>query len=270
VNKRTTSQEKEAVMAISNQRARDTFVTLADTLVAEFDIIEFLDMLAERCVELLGVAAAGLLLVDHRGTLNLVAASTEQARLLELFQLQNQEGPCLDCYRIGQPVSCPDLADAIERWPLFAPAAAEAGFAAVHALPMQLRQEVIGGLNLFSTEPSILDADAVGLGQALANVATIGILHERTVRHGELVVEQLQTALNSRIAVEQAKGVLAERLQVTVADAFTRLRGHARRTNQRLVDLATAVVNGSTDIADIAAATASPIGTDAAEHPAAG
>lgn len=240
-------------MTAGDQRVRDTFVALADTLVDDFDVIDFLDMLAERCVELLGVTATGLLLADQRGTLSLVAASTEQARTLELFQLQTQEGPCLDCVRTGEAVHCPDLSAEHSRWPRFAPAAAEAGFAGVHALPMRLRETVIGGMNLFTAAPGELSADAVGLGQALANVATIGILHERTLRHSGLVTEQLQTALNSRIAVEQAKGVLAERLHVTVADAFVLLRGHARRSNQRLVELATAVVDGSADVAAIAA-----------------
>jgi GAF domain-containing protein len=227
----------------------ETLVALADTPVDGFDIIDILDMFTERCVELLGVTAAGLLLVDHRGTLNLVAASTEQARLLELFQLQNREGPCLDCYRSGQPVRCPDLAATPARWPQFAPAAAEAGFAAVHTLPMRLRDEVIGGLNLFNASPGTLDEDMVGLAQALADVATIGILHERTIRHHERVVEQLQTTLDSRVLVEQAKGVLAERLQITMADAFTLLRDHARTTNQRVVDLAAMVADGTADIA---------------------
>lgn len=239
-------------MTVSDQRARDTFVTLADTLVDEFDIIDFLDILTERCVELLDVAAVGLLLVDHRGALSLVAASTEQARLLELFQLQNQEGPCLDCYTSGGPVHCADLSNAHAQWPRFAPAAVEAGFAAVHALPMRLRNEVIGGLNLFSATTGNLDQEKVGLGQALANVATIGILHERAMHHREIVVEQLQSALNSRILIEQAKGVLAERLHTTVADAFALLRGHARRTNQRLAVVATKVVAGTADITEIA------------------
>lgn len=235
-------------MTISDQRARDTFIALADTLVDEFDIIDFLDMLTERCMDLLGVTAAGLLLVDHRGTLNLVAASTEQARLMELFQLQNQEGPCLDCFTSGHPVRCPDLTTAGARWPRFAPAATSAGFAAVHVLPMRLRSDVIGGLNLFAASPGDLDDSAVGLGQALANVATIGILHHRTLRHREVLVEQLQTALDSRILIEQAKGVLAERLQLTVTESFTLLRGHARRTGQRLVELAGAVVDGTADV----------------------
>lgn len=240
-------------MTASDQKARDAFVALADTLVADFDIIDFLDVLTGHCVDLLGVTSAGVLLVDHRGTLNVVAASTEQARVLELFQLQNQEGPCLDCYHSGEVVACADIAAVVERWPLFARAAAEAGFAAVHALPMRLRETVVGGLNLFSAQPGPLSADVVGLGQALANIATIGILHQRTVRRDGAVIEQLQSTLNSRILIEQAKGVLAERLQVTVEQAFVLLRGYARRTSRQLAEVATDVIDGSADVPAIAA-----------------
>jgi GAF domain-containing protein len=260
-------------MTVSDQRVRDTFVAFADTLVDGFDVIDFLDMLSERCVELLEVTAVGVLLAGHQGGLDLVAASTEQTRLLELFQLQSQEGPCLESFVSGQPVLCPDLGEAVDRWPRFAPAAAEAGFAAVLALPLRLRDQVIGGMNLFTAVPGDLSEDAVSLAQALANVATIGILHERASRHREVVVEQLETALNSRIAIEQAKGVLAARLQVSVAEAFVMLRRYARSTNQRLVALAAGVVDGSADIAGIAAsgrAAASTNGPDAADHTASG
>nr|WP_285748927.1 GAF and ANTAR domain-containing protein [Lentzea sp. NBRC 105346] len=237
---------------MSDQKARDVFVALADALVADFDIIDFLDVLCGHSVDLLGVTAAGVLLVDHRGTLNMVAASTEQARVLELFQLQNDEGPCLECYHTGEVVTCADIAAAAERWPLFAPAAAEAGFAAVHAVPMRLRETVIGALNLFGARPGSLNADVIGLGQALANIATIGILHQRTIRHDEVVIEQLQATLNSRILIEQAKGVLAERLQVTVDQAFVLLRRYARQASQRLADVAADVVDGSADVRAIA------------------
>lgn len=238
-------------MKVSGERARDVFVSLADTLVDEFDIIDFLDMLSARCVELLGVAAAGVLLVDNRGTLNLVAGSTEQARMLQLCQLQHGEGPCVDCHVSGQYVTCLDVADAAERWPRFAPVALGAGFAGVHALPMRLRADVLGGLDLFTRSPGTLAGEHVALGQALADMATIGILHERAVRYRDLRVEQLQTALDSRIVIEQAKGVLAERLHIPVADAFTLLRNHARGTSRRMIDLAATIVAGSADIAEI-------------------
>jgi transcriptional regulator with GAF, ATPase, and Fis domain len=231
-----------------NQRVRATFVELADTLVDDYDVIDFLDILAQRVVELLDVSACGVLLADHHGNLNLLAASTEQTRLLELFQLQNSQGPCLDCYHSGRSVQCDDLTKADSRWPLFAPASVASGYAAVHALPMRLREEIIGAMNLFSAAPGPLTTESLELGQALADTATIGILHERTVRRHEEVADQLQAALNSRILIEQAKGVLAQRLNVTVDQAFTALRGHARDTNTKITKIAGAVIDGSLQI----------------------
>lgn len=222
----------------------DVFVEMADTLVDDFDMIDFLHLLTERCVQVLGVSAAGLLLADGQGTLQVVAASSERTRLLELFQLQADQGPCVDCFRSGQPVSVADL-PAAGRWPRFAAAAAEVGFAAVYALPMRLRAEVIGALNLFDVVAAELDADKVRIGQTLADLATIGLLQHRAIRDRDVLTAQLQAALNSRVLIEQAKGVLAERLQLDMAAAFTVLRGEARRRNRRLSELAQAVVDGS-------------------------
>jgi transcriptional regulator with GAF, ATPase, and Fis domain len=222
----------------------DVFVELADTLVDDFDVMDFLHVLAERSVTLLGVSATGLLLADEQGTLQLVAASSERTRLLELFQLQTDQGPCVDCFRSGQPVSETDLPNA-GRWPRFAAAAAEAGFAAVHALPMRLRTEIIGALNFFSTQPEAIDESRLRLGQALADIATIGLLQQRAIHRRDALTEQLQTALNSRVLIEQAKGVLAERLQLSVDDAFTVLRNAARGQNRRLSEVALAIVDGS-------------------------
>lgn len=236
-------------MTVTDRRVREVFIELTDTLVTDFDIIEFLDRLAARCTELLGVAACGVLLADHHGELNLVAASTEQARLLELAQLQNDEGPCLDAYRAGRPVQCADLADPRVPWPTFSGAARAAGFAAVQALPMRLHEQVLGGLNLFSTAPGPLDEDTVAVGQALADAATIGIVHQRALARSEIVAEQLQSALNSRIIIEQAKGFVAERLGLTVEDAFTVLRRYARDRNRKLTDTAADIINGRMDLA---------------------
>jgi GAF domain-containing protein len=222
-------------------------VSLSDTLVDEFDVIDFLHVLTERCVQLLGVSAAGLLLTDQRDSLQVVAASSERTRLLELFQLQTDQGPCVDCFRTGQPVSVADLPSA-GRWPRFTAAAAEVGFAAVHALPMRLRNEIIGALNLFDTSPGALDKDKLRVGQALADVATIGLLQQRAIHRRDALTEQLQTALNSRVLIEQAKGVLAERLHLDVAEAFTVLRSGARSHNRRLSELAQAIVDGSEQI----------------------
>ena len=177
----------------------------------------------------------------------MVAASSERTRLLELFQLQTDQGPCVDCFHSGQPISVADLPSA-GRWPHFTLAAAEVGFAAVHALPMRLRTEVIGALNLFDVNPGALGAEKLRVGQALADVATIGLLQQRAIHRHDALTEQLQTALNSRILIEQAKGVLAERLQLDVADAFTLLRSSARSRNRRLSELARAVVDGSEQI----------------------
>jgi GAF domain-containing protein len=225
----------------------DVFVEMADTLVDDFDVIDFLQMLTERCVQLLGVSAAGLLLTDGQDTLQMVAASSERTRLLELFQLQTDQGPCVDCFRTGLPVSVTDLPSA-GRWPRFTAAAAEVGFAAVHAVPMRLRTEVIGALNFFDTDPGPLDDGKLRIGQALADVATIGLLQHRAIRRRDILTEQLQTALNSRILIEQAKGVLAERLHLDVAEAFTVLRDGARSRNRRLSDIAQAIVDGTEQI----------------------
>ena len=224
----------------------DTFIELADTMVADFDVIDFLHLLTDRSVALLGASAAGVLLADPRGELRLAAASSEQAGLLELFQLQNDQGPCLECFRTCQPVTASDLTGPAQRWPRFAQAAAQAGFRTVEALPMRLRDQVIGALNLFRAEPDPLDAADLRIGQALADVATIGLLHERNVRRRETVAEQLQGALNSRVIIEQAKGKLAERLSVDMDRAFTMLRDYARNSNQRLTDVARDFVNGAT------------------------
>jgi len=225
----------------------DVFVEMADTLVDDFDVIEFLHVMTERCVQLLGVSAAGLLLTDGQDTLQVVAASSERTRLLELFQLQADQGPCVECFRTGQPVSVADLPSA-GRWPRFTAAAAEVGFAAVHAVPMRLRTEVIGALNFFDTKPGAVDAGKLRIGQALADVATIGLLQQRAIHRRDVLTEQLQTALNSRVLIEQAKGVLAERLHVDVADAFTVLRTGARSHNRRLSELAQAIVDGTEQI----------------------
>lgn len=241
-------------MSSTDRLVRETFVELADTLVDDYDIIGFLDNLAHRVVRLFSVADCGLVLVDHHGTLNLVAASSEPTRLLELYQLQSSEGPCLDCFRSGEPAQCGDLATADEQWPQFAPAARAAGFAAVQAVPMRLRETAIGAMNLFSSRPVLLDDDEVGLARALADVATIGILHERTLRFHEGVTEQLQSALNSRILIEQAKGMLAEHLGTSVDEAFNLLRDYVRSRNLKLRDVARLITEGKLDIEEMAAA----------------
>ena len=243
---------------MSDERLLETFVELADTLVDDFDVIDFLHLLVDRCVALLDVDAAGLLLVDQHGRLQAVATSNEQVRLLELFQLQNDEGPCLDAFRTASIISHCDLTSAGGRWPRFAAAATSAGFATVDALPMRLRTEVIGALNLFRTRVGGLTDTARRTAQALVDVATIGLLQERSIRHQEILTEQLQTALNTRVVIEQAKGLVAERLGVDMDGAFAALRGYARGHNQKLSDVARAVIAGRTGTRELLVGAARP------------
>jgi len=231
---------------VDAQLLSDTFVDLADTMVADFDVIDFLHILTDRSVTLLSASAAGVMLADPRGELRVAAASSEAAGLIELFQIQNDQGLCLDCFRTGQPVTAADLGGPDQQWPQFAAAAAQAGFRAVEALPMRLRDQVIGALNLFRAGPGPLSPADLRVGQALADVATIGLLQERNVRRGETIAEQLQAALNSRVVIEQAKGKLAERLSIGMDEAFGLLRGYARTSNQRLTDVARNFVDSAT------------------------
>jgi len=222
-----------------------TFVELADTLVADFDVVVLLTLLTDRCVALLDVGAAGLMLVAPEGDLRVMASSSEAMRVLELFELQSQEGPCLDCFRTGQPVVNHDLSVVNGRWPRFAPEALSAGFRSVHALPMRLRGAVVGALNLFQVEQGEMRHSDLDTAQALADVATIAILQHRAALEAQIITEQLSNALNSRIAIEQAKGMVAERQGLNMEQAFTALRKHARNHNLRLVDVAKDVIDGT-------------------------
>ncbi|HXQ76142.1 MAG TPA: GAF and ANTAR domain-containing protein [Acidimicrobiales bacterium] len=232
---------KEALLA-------QTFVDLVDTLVEDFDVVDLLTLVADRCVEVLDITAAGLMLVAPEGDLRVVAFSSEAVRVVELFELQAEEGPCLDSYRSGLPIVNQDLENTDRRWPNFAPVAIAAGFRSVHAMPMRLRGAVIGALNLFRSEVGDLGEFDLLAAQALADVATIAILHHRAANEAQLVNEQLTLALNSRIIIEQAKGVLAERSGLDMDHAFARMRKHARDHNLRLVDVAHGVVEGTLTI----------------------
>jgi len=222
------------------------FVEFSDTLVGDYDVLDFLVRLCERSAEVLGVAAAGALLADARGRLGLVAASTEAVKVLESLQVQRREGPCVDAWRRGERVVVADLrGGAGTRWPVFTSRALASGVVAVCAFPMRLRGERIGALNVFQTVPGGLDAAALDAGQALADVATIAILQARAVEDAARLAGQLEQALASRVVIEQAKGVLAERLGVDPDAAFTRLRRYARVHGLRLTGLARRVVDGS-------------------------
>ena len=236
---------------VRERRLAEVFVELADTLVEEFDVVDFLQTLIERCVELVDTDAAGLMLDDQRGNLRVVAYTDESARLLELFELQQAEGPCLDCFATGQVIANVDLTASRSRWPVFTEAALGSGFAYSHALPLRLRRQVVGALNLFTVERRALTDDHLAVAQGMADIATISLLHERALRDQFVLAEQLQTALHSRIVIEQAKGVLSARAAISVSEAFRRLRTHARRTGEQLTTVAEAVVTGSLHHGDL-------------------
>jgi transcriptional regulator with GAF, ATPase, and Fis domain len=225
-----------------------TLVELADTLVDDFDLSDFLHMLVEHSVDLLGVAAAGVLLGDQRGGVRMAAASSERAELLEVFAAETDGGPCVECLRTGQPVTSTNLTTDAQRWPRYVAAAQECGFSAVQAVPMRLRRDVIGVLSLLNTHTHGTEQTTTDLGQALADVATIGILQQRSIKHSQELTEQLQTALNTRVIIEQAKGMLAaSRLHTTPEQAFTALRGFARAHHVKLTVLAQDIVDGNAD-----------------------
>jgi GAF domain-containing protein len=231
--------------AIAQQaRLAEVFVLLADTLVADFDVAGLLDLLVRTCVDDLGATAAGLLLSDHQGVLRVAASSSEATATLEAFQLQSEEGPCLDAFHMRHPVSA-DLTAVDTSWPTFATFAVSHGIRGVDALPMRLRDQSIGALNLFHEhQPREIDRR---VAQALADVATIGILHQQGARAGDLVIEQLQAALNSRVLIEQAKGVLAATGRIDMDAAFQQLRSYSRDHNAKLSVLAGEVASRRLD-----------------------
>lgn len=223
----------------------ESFVSVASTLARGYDIVDLLGGLTEDCARLLDVAAAGLLLADRRGVLQIVAASSDRTHELETFQLQRDEGPCRDCYRDGAPVLVPDLDQEEDRWPVFVPHALANGFASVHALPMRLGEHTLGTLGLFGTRAGALNDDDLRLGQALADVASVALVQRSDSTEKAAVNDQLQSALTSRVVLEQAKGVLAQVGDLDMTQAFAALRHYARDHNQRLSDVAKAVVTRS-------------------------
>jgi GAF domain-containing protein len=229
-------------MAIGVEELADVFVEVADTLVADFDLIEFLHAVAHHATRVSRAAAAGVLITGRDDNMHHVGASSADAHLLELFQIQNAEGPCLDCFRTGEPVVVEDLTAQYDRWPAFAPRAVELGMSAVYAFPMRLREHVIGGLNVFHRSADAFLPQELRVLQALADMATISLIQEQAVTRAEVLTEQLQVALNSRIAVEQAKGAVARTFGITVDQAFDLLRAHSRSSRRRLTDVAHEVV----------------------------
>jgi transcriptional regulator with GAF, ATPase, and Fis domain len=227
-----------------DRRVCEVFVELVDTLALNFDILDYLDRLAARCTELLNVSACGVLLLDEGEVIDMVAATSEQAHLLDLYQLRNSEGPSLDAFRTGRPARRADLASGEQPWPHFAAAAVEAGYVAAQALPMRLRETTIGVVSLFNTVPGPLRAGTLVLGQALVDTATISIIAHQAITRHEARSEQLQAALDTRVAIEQAKGILAQRLGMTIDDAFGVLRAYSRANNRRIAAVATDVISG--------------------------
>lgn len=231
---------------VTQERLVEVFVELADTMFDNYDVIDYLHSLTESVVELLDAQAAGLMLADQRGEVQVVASSSEESRILELFELQHQQGPCIDSYRQGEQVSV-DPDEAERRWPGFGAAVRASNFTSVHALPMRLRNDTVGALNIFLSRPEGLTQADLALGQGLADIATIGLLQERAAKENSTLAEQLQGALNSRILIEQAKGMFAERHDVDVSQAFTTLRAHARRMGLPLAVVANQVIDGTFD-----------------------
>lgn len=221
------------------------FIEFSDTLVDEYDVVEFLHRLAERCVEFVNVSEAGIMLADRDGSLRYVASSSERMRLIELFELQHDEGPCVDAFRTGVAVQSESTDDANSRWPKFGPRAQDVGFQSMAALPMRLRTNVIGALNLFSTDGAPLSPEDQVVVQALADIATIGILQERALSDNQIVTSQLQLALASRVVIEQAKGIVAEHNHISVDDAFELVRGYAHNHNRMLRQTANEIINGN-------------------------
>lgn len=230
----------------SHQRLADTFVSLADTLVDDFDLLDFLGLLAEKASEHLDIAAAGVVLSDQRGGWRPTAASNETAALVELFTAQTYDGPCLECVHTAQPVTSSDLRTE-QRWPRFADLALHAGYRAAAAVPMRSRHRIIGSLTLLNTEPDGVDQASIQLGQALADMATVGLLQQRAADYDNFLAQQLQAALHHRVVVEQAKGVLAEAGDLTPEAAYAMLRDHARRHDRHLTELARSLVTGTTE-----------------------
>lgn len=228
-----------------------TFVELAGGVVQDFDVAEFLHILTRRASELLDVAEAGLLLATG-STLHVMASSTERIRSLELFQLHNEDGPCIECFRGGTAVIAEDLVAARERWPRFVPVALAAGFASIHALPLRLRQHRLGVLGLFGIRPGRLNESDLVAGQAMADLATIALLQQRTLERSMTTTEQLRNALASRIVIEQAKGVLSERCGIPLDDSFQQLRKYARANNRRLHDVAQELIDGAISAGEFA------------------
>ena len=231
-----TSTNDEALFA--------TLIELADTTTTGFDLVSMADRLVGACVDLLGVTAAGIMLADQRKSLRVFASSNEETRVLELFELQNNDGPCLEAFSTGTLVEGVDLSKQTARWPHFAAAAQLAGFNTAYAVPMRLRDQTIGALNLFQAEVGSFSAHRINVARVLADMAAIGIINHWSIRQQEVLAQQLQSALNTRVIIEQAKGVIAERQGLSMGEAFEYLRSSARSMQRPIADVAVETVSG--------------------------
>jgi GAF domain-containing protein len=226
------------------ERVSGAFVKLTDTLVADYDVLDLLHTLVEEAVGLLDITAAGLVLADPSGELQVLASTSEESRLVEVLQLQAGEGPCVECYATGNAVTVDDIR-VLDRWPAFKAEALSLGFRSVHAVPMRVQGRTVGAMGLFGSTPGSLSGEDAAIGQALADVATLSFMQERAIREAAVVNEQLQQALNSRVLIEQAKGVIAHTSGVDMEEAFRLLRNHARAHNEALHETASRIADRS-------------------------
>ena len=239
---------KQVAQITREERINDAFVRVAGTLVDDYDVVDLLSTLVNTCTDLLDVQAGGILLTDSTGDLELVASTSEEAETVEIMILAAGTGPCIDCYRTGAAVSVPNIDEDAFLWPRFRRTALQQGFRAAHAIPLRLHGQVIGAMNLMSSDPGALSERDGKLAQALADVATVGIVHERTFRQPGAVSAQLYLALDTRVLVEQAKGALAQYLDCTMTQAFTALRDFARTHEISLRAAAQGVLDRTTPI----------------------
>jgi GAF domain-containing protein len=247
-------REREMEGAQRETRISAAFVAVADTLTTNFDVVDLLHTLVHECVEILEMKAGGLMLADSAGELQLMTSTSEAAAFVEVMQLDAASGPCIDCFTKGAAVSVSEIEEDPSRWPEFGKAALAEGFHSALATPMKLRGRVIGTMNLFGASPGEVSARDAAVAQALADVATIGILQERLVREGHLIEEQLHHALDSRVMIEQAKGVIAHSLSLSMDDAFGLLRKYARDGNLTIRSVAKRVSDRELAVEEIAKA----------------
>jgi GAF domain-containing protein len=237
-------------MAEQERTMLEAFVTLADSLVGDYEVNEFLRMLMERCAEVFEVTTAGVMLESADGHLRIAAALSAEMEELEQAEVDNEDGPCHEAYRTGEPVVADDLdtSDVADRWPRVVDRMREMGLKAVYAFPLRLRDDRIGALNLYRAAPGAFRDEDVRLAQAMADVATIGILQVRKLESAEQRAGQLQHALDSRVVIEQAKGIVSARRDVSVDEAFHAIRRHARSHGRNIHEVARSIIEEGADV----------------------